>query len=154
MGLCWYFRKVCVFSIAVVVMKIARSPHLGIWATCKYDKSVEIGDKLASLCLQSIGKAHECHKYGVFVGHAYRLQAMCYLLMRTSPKHYVGKDCQHTRILELAAPAACAGQCSKMQHARGVCALESSSIIILLQFEGFVSTGTAYACRQWVSWLR
>ena len=57
--------------------------------------------------------------------------------MRTSPKHYVGKDRQHTRILELAAPAE---QCSKMQHARGVCALESSSIIILLQFEGFVST--------------
>ena len=43
-----------------------------------------------------------------FIGHAYRLQAICYLLMRTSPKHYVGKDCQHTRILELAAHA---GQC-------------------------------------------
>ena len=43
-----------------------------------------------------------------FIGHAYGLQAICYLLMRTSPKHYVGKDCQHTRILELAAHA---GQC-------------------------------------------
>ena len=33
----------------------------------------------------------------VFIGHAYQLQAMCYLLMRTSPNKYVGKDRQHTR---------------------------------------------------------
>ena len=73
--------------------------------TRKYDEPVEIGDKLTLLCFESIGKAHKCHKYSVFIGHAYRLQAMCYLLMCTSPKHYVGKDRQHTRILELAAPA-------------------------------------------------
>ena len=94
-------------------MKTARSPHLGIWATRKYDESVEIGDKLASIC---IGKAHECHKCGVFIGHAYRLQAMYSLLMRTSTKHYVGKDRQHTRILELASMQ----DTRKMQHARGV----------------------------------
>ena len=89
---------VCLLS--VVVTKIARSPHLGIWATRKYDESVEIGDKLVSLCFELIGKAYECHKYCVFVGHAYRLQAVCDLLMRTSPKNYVGKDRQHNRVLE------------------------------------------------------
>ena len=45
----------------------------------------------------------ECHKYSVFVGHPYRLQAMCDLLMRISPKHYVSKDRQYDRILEQAA---------------------------------------------------
>ena len=73
---------VCLLSI--IVTKIARSPHLGILATGKYDESVEIGEKLASLCFKSIDKAHECHKYGVFNGRTYRLQAMCSLLMRTS----------------------------------------------------------------------
>ena len=43
-----------------------------------------------------------------FIGHAYRLQAMCYLLIRTGPKHYVGKNRQHACILKLAAHA---GQC-------------------------------------------
>ena len=35
--------------------------------TYKYDESVEIGIKLASLCFKSIGKAHECHKYCVLL---------------------------------------------------------------------------------------
>ena len=100
-----------------VITKIARSPHLGIWATRKYNKSVEISDKLASLCFKSVGKAHKCH---VFIGHAYRLQAMCYQVMCTSPKHYVDKYRQHTRILE------CRSM-QEMQHARGVCTLESSN---------------------------
>ena len=50
-------------SQSVVVTKITRSPHLGTWATRKYDETVEIGDKLASICFESIGKPHECHKY-------------------------------------------------------------------------------------------
>ena len=50
--------------------------------TRKYDDPVEIGEKLASLCFESISKVH---KYGVFIGYAYQLQAMCYLLLRTSP---------------------------------------------------------------------
>ena len=50
---------VCLSS--VVIIKIARSPHLGIWATRKYKKSVEVSEKLASLCFESIDKAHESH---------------------------------------------------------------------------------------------
>ena len=65
---------------------------------------------------------------GVFVGHAYRLQAMCDLLMRTSPKHYDygGKDRQHTR------EQLCRSMqvhVLKMQDARGVCALENPSSV-------------------------
>ena len=108
---------VCLLS--VVVVKIARSPHLGISSvTCKYDKSIEIGDKLASLYFKSIGKAHECHKYGVFIGHAYRLQAMCYLLMHTSLKHYTRASSRRRSIQDT----------HKMQRTCGVCALESSSL--------------------------
>ena len=102
------------------ITKNARSPHLGTWATCRYDKSVEIGDILASLCFKSVGKAHKCHKYGVFIGRAYRLQAMCYQVMRISPNHYAGKYRQHTRTFE------CRSM-QEMQQAHGVCALESSS---------------------------
>ena len=93
---CWDFYPTClhvqgvkqsfclsVVCLSVVVTKITRLPHLGIWVTLKYGESVEIGDKLASLCFESIGKAHKYHKCGVFIGHAYRLQAMCYLLMPT-----------------------------------------------------------------------
>ena len=29
----------------------------------KYNKPVETGEKLASLCFESLGKVHECHKY-------------------------------------------------------------------------------------------
>ena len=35
--------------LSVVIMKIARLPHLGIWATHKYDEPVKISNKLASL---------------------------------------------------------------------------------------------------------
>jgi hypothetical protein len=39
--------------------------HLGTSAIRKHNESVEIVDKLASLCLKSLGKAHERRKYGV-----------------------------------------------------------------------------------------
>ena len=49
------------------------------------------------------GPPHECHKYSVFIGHvhAYRLHAGHVLSAHAhksqlSPKHYVGKDRQHT----------------------------------------------------------
>ena len=102
------------------ITKITWSSYLGIWANHKYDESVQISNELASLCFKSVGKAHECHKYSVFIGNAYWLQAMCYQLMRTSPKLYVGKYYQHTRTPE------CRSM-QEMQHADGVCALESSS---------------------------
>ena len=102
-----YFFQICIFGIfchytahmrkgsifkqlvlsvrrlSVVITKIARSPHLGIWATYKYDESVEIGKKLAS---NRLTRPTNVYRYGVFNGHAYRLQAMCSLLMRRSPK--------------------------------------------------------------------
>ena len=54
-----------------------------------------------------------------FIGHAYRLQAMCSLLMRTSPTQYVGKDRQHTRKLTIKLEAQLRSM-HRMQHARGV----------------------------------
>ena len=38
--------------------KFARSGDLGVWATHKYNISVDIVEKLASLCFKSFGKAH------------------------------------------------------------------------------------------------
>ena len=62
---------VCLFA---VIMKITRSLHLGIWVTRKYNVTVEIIEKLASLYFKSLGKAHECHKNRAFIGHTYQLQ--------------------------------------------------------------------------------
>ena len=77
--------SVCHRLLSVVVTKITRSPDLGIWAAHKYNETVKICKKLASLCFESFGKVHECHKYCVFIGHTYRLQAMTlrFLLMHT-----------------------------------------------------------------------
>ena len=53
---------VVVVVVVVVNKNIARSQHLGTLATCKYGKSVEYGEKLASLCLESSSTAYKCHK--------------------------------------------------------------------------------------------
>ena len=55
--------------LSVINTKITRSRTLGIWATCKHNKSIKVVKKLAPLCFKSLGKAHECRKTGVFVGH-------------------------------------------------------------------------------------
>ena len=47
----------------VVTTKIAKSWHLGISATRKYNESVEIGEKLASEYIESSGTAYKLHKY-------------------------------------------------------------------------------------------
>ena len=49
-------------SVVVVTTKIARSWHLGISATRKYNESVEVGEKQASECLESSGTAYKLHK--------------------------------------------------------------------------------------------
>ena len=55
--------KVIGLSVVVVVTtKIARSKHLGISGTRKYNESVEVGEKLASECLESSGTAYKLHK--------------------------------------------------------------------------------------------
>ena len=73
------------------------------------------------------------NKYGVFIGYAYQLQAMCSLLMRTSPNQYVSKDRQHTCTHTLKLKTQLRSM-HEMQHVRGVCALESSSLLLLLLF--------------------
>ena len=60
----------------VVSTKITRSEDLGIWATHKYSISVDIVEKLASLCFESFGKAHVHHKYFILLAmHKGRQQA-------------------------------------------------------------------------------
>ena len=48
--------------VIVVHKKITRSWDLGTSATQKYNKSVKVGDKLASGCLESSGTAYKLHK--------------------------------------------------------------------------------------------
>jgi hypothetical protein len=62
---------------SVVRTKIARSRHLGTSAIRKHNESVEIVDKLASLCFESLGKAHERRKYGVLLGTPINRAPMC-----------------------------------------------------------------------------
>ena len=54
--------SVVIVVVVVVGTKIATLRDQGIWATRKYDESVEIGEKPASVCLDFFGMAHERHK--------------------------------------------------------------------------------------------
>ena len=116
------------------------SRDLGIWATCKHNESVEISEKLASVCFDSFGTAHERHKKCVFVSHAYwphllgLLQAMCFLLMCTTHLAYVGKGCQQTHtctcrsmlLLQLSDTCRC--------NARGMCSGELNHMLMFVIF--------------------
>ena len=53
---------VVVVVVVVVDMKIAKSGDLGIWASCKGNISIEFGEKLASVRLESSGTAYKWHK--------------------------------------------------------------------------------------------
>ena len=48
--------------VIVVSMKIAKSRDLGIGMTLKHNESIEVGEKIASVCFDSFGTAHESHK--------------------------------------------------------------------------------------------
>ena len=51
-----------VIVIVVVNKNIARSQYLGTLATPKHGKSVEYGEKLALLCLESSSMVYKCHE--------------------------------------------------------------------------------------------
>ena len=53
--------------LSVVSTKIARSGDVGMWATLKYNVPINIAEKLASVCFESFGKAHERCKYCVLL---------------------------------------------------------------------------------------
>ena len=48
--------------VVVVDTKIAKSWDLSTWASCKRNESVECGEKLASVRLESSGTAYKRHK--------------------------------------------------------------------------------------------
>jgi hypothetical protein len=61
-------------SVCPVDTKIAISRDLGTWATRNYNKSIELGEKLASVGFKSRDRIQEGHKYCLFVpnrSHAY-----------------------------------------------------------------------------------
>ena len=78
---------VCRLS-SVVSTKISRSDDIGIWATHKYNVSVNIVEKLASVCFESFDKAHECRKSWIlrFVGHAYGHFPLCASMCPALPR--------------------------------------------------------------------
>ena len=47
-----------VIVVVVVDTKIAKSGDLSTWVSCKHNKYVEIGEKLASVCSESSGTAY------------------------------------------------------------------------------------------------
>ena len=56
-------RDKVIGSVVVIVdTKIAWSQHLGAWATCKRDESVEFRKKMASVSFKSIDTAHKGRK--------------------------------------------------------------------------------------------
>ena len=56
---------VCRLS-SVVTTKIARSRVLGICACCNYNESVDIGEKLVSVCFELLNVAPWCYKSCIF----------------------------------------------------------------------------------------
>ena len=48
--------------LSIVTTKITRSQHLGTWSIHKYNESVEVGEKLASVCLKWSGTAYKHHE--------------------------------------------------------------------------------------------
>jgi hypothetical protein len=52
-------QSVC---MSVCRLSSARSRHLGVSATRKHNKSIELGEKLASVCFKSRDMIHESHK--------------------------------------------------------------------------------------------
>ena len=92
---------------SVVTMKIARSRHLGTWATRKRDQSVGISDKLAWMCFKSLGTVHERHKWRLFVGHrshAYRPYPLLGWLRSSTLQVYL---CRNLQILAKRAQGMC-----------------------------------------------
>ena len=78
------------FYLSSFTTIIVRSRLLGIWATRRRKQSVQSGEKLALVCFESSGKAHECQQMvstcmfalvAMPIDHACPLQAMCFLLM-------------------------------------------------------------------------
>ena len=55
--------------VVVVGTKIAKSGDVRIWASCKHNKYVELGEKLVSVCSESSGTACESYKSCILVGH-------------------------------------------------------------------------------------
>ena len=84
----------CLLLLSVISTKIARSGDLGIWATRKYNLSVNIVEKLASVCFKSFGKADKHCKYCVLL--ATPMDTAHYVLSAHAHNlaQYVGKDRQ------------------------------------------------------------
>ena len=81
--------KQLVLSVVCPLLWTRKSLDGHIWASERLVRTTNLSNLVKYLlhyASKLIDKAHECYKYCVFNGHAYRLQAMCSLLMRTSPK--------------------------------------------------------------------
>ena len=76
--------KYSVLSVVVICIKIAIPGDLGVCAICKYSISVDIVEKLTSLCVESFGKVHERHKYFICWPCISTLPSTCFLLMCTT----------------------------------------------------------------------
>ena len=121
--------------LPVIIMTIARSLHLDIWAVLKYNETVEIGEKLAWLCFKSFGKVHECHKCSDLL--AMPIDCRPCAFCSCSQYQCVGKGRQHIQAWG-----------SDAVVARWVCALESSSITLQWSLSTHACTGQLYARAQ------
>ena len=52
--------------VDIIGTKITRSRDLGICVCYKHNESVDIGEKLFSVCFESLNKAHKHYKYCIF----------------------------------------------------------------------------------------
>ena len=57
---------VVVVVVVIVGTKIARSRDLGICACCKHNESVDICEKLVSVCFKLLNMAHKRYKSCIF----------------------------------------------------------------------------------------
>ena len=80
----------CCLSLSVVSTKIARSGDLGVWVTRKYSISIDIVEKLASLCFESFGKVYERRKYCILLATPINTTHHVLMIMRTTRQQPTG----------------------------------------------------------------
>ena len=135
-------QSVCPSVIVIVVgTKIARSQALGICVCCKYNKSVDICEKLVSVCFKLLDMAHQRYKLCIFCS------ACLWFIDRTHSVGYhtcanaarlcmldlnVGKGCQVVQCVPATTALSGLFQYQTILRyigcrAHGVCTLESSS---------------------------
>ena len=121
-------QSVCPSIIIVVVgTKIVRSRVLGVYARCKHNQSIDIGEKLVCMGFEFLKKSYYCYKLCIFCStclwfidhtHSSSMLCDCACMLKLS----IGKGRQV--INQLCCSVAVLRCSTWLQSARGMCSTE------------------------------